>query len=73
MDYTNAYTYVSMYGYVRPDNTAFDKPFDDVDWSQVSISGLDGGKIIESGPPAILKKPKSKRLKQFVSVVESAS
>lgn len=42
MDYTNAYSYVSMLGYVRPDNNNFDKPFKDIDWSKVSISGLDG-------------------------------
>ncbi len=38
-----------------------------------NICFIDDGKIIESGPPSILQKPKTDRLKQFVSVVEAAS
>ncbi len=42
MDYTSPYAYVSMVGYVRPDNEKLDKAFNDVDWSDVTIVGLDG-------------------------------
>ncbi len=42
MDYTNPYAHVSVQGYVRPDNTNFDKSFDDVSWKNVKIAGLDG-------------------------------
>lgn len=42
MDYTIPYAYVSMQGYVRPEDTRFDKPFGDVEWENVSIAGLDG-------------------------------
>ena len=36
-DYTDPYIFVSVYGYVKTGNTAFDKPFDTIDWSKVSI------------------------------------
>lgn len=42
IDYAQPYTYVSVHGYVRPDNTTFDKRFDDVNWSNTTIAGLDG-------------------------------
>ncbi|GEM_PF-7066169 len=42
IDYTKAYSYASMYGYVKPEDTAFDKKFKDIDWSKVTIAGLDG-------------------------------
>jgi len=34
---------------------------------------MDGGKVVEQGGPDILKKPKSQRLKEFISMVEAAS
>lgn len=42
VDYTDPYLFVSVNGYVKPENTNFDKPFDQVDWSKVTIAGLDG-------------------------------
>ena len=37
------------------------------------IAFMDGGKVVESGPADILKKPKSDRLKSFLSMIEMAS
>ena len=41
-DYSNSYAQVPVYGYVRADNGSFDKPFDQINWSHVKISGIDG-------------------------------
>lgn len=34
---------------------------------------MDGGRIVESGPPSMLDKPKSPRLKEFLSIAEMVS
>jgi len=69
MDYTNAYVYVSMLGYVRPENTMFDKPFQEVDWSKVSISGLDG-EGATTAAQKLLPEAKMKILPQLSNISE---
>lgn len=42
MDYTTPYAFVPVYGFVKPANQSLDQSFAAVDWSKVTIAGLDG-------------------------------
>ncbi len=42
VDYTMPYAYVPVYGYVNAKDDRFDRPFSEIDWSKVTIGGLDG-------------------------------
>jgi ABC-type amino acid transport substrate-binding protein len=42
IDYMTPYAFVPVYGYTKPANQTFDKPFAAIDWSKVTIAGLDG-------------------------------
>jgi ABC-type amino acid transport substrate-binding protein len=41
-DYTTPYAYVPVYAYARQERTEFDNRLDRLDWSHVTIAGLDG-------------------------------
>ncbi len=41
-DYSQSYIHVPIHGYVRQNDTRFDKDFDIIDWNNIKISGLDG-------------------------------
>ncbi len=42
IDYTQPYAYVPVYGYVKKGRTDFDGRLDSMDWSGVTVAGLDG-------------------------------
>lgn len=69
MNYTTPYAYVSMLGYVAPDNTAFDKSFSEVDWNKVTIAGLDG-EGATTAAQKILPEAKMNILPQLSSISE---
>ncbi len=40
--YTNPYTYVPAYAYTQNGRTEFDNKFDTLDWTKITVAGLDG-------------------------------
>ena len=42
IDYTMPYTYVPVYGFTQKGRTEFDNKLDQLDWTKVSIAGIDG-------------------------------
>jgi cyclohexadienyl dehydratase len=52
IDYTIPYTYVPVYAFTQAGRTEFDNKLDQLDWSKISVAGLDG----EGGTTAARKK-----------------
>ncbi len=66
IDYTIPYAYSPVYAYARNGRTEFDNKLDNLDWSKVSVSGLDG-----EGATTIARKKIANA--KFVILPESSS
>ena len=69
MDHTSAFAYVTVHGYVRPDDTRFDQKFDQVDWENMTVSGIDG-EGATTAAQKVLPQAKKRILPQLSDVSE---
>ncbi len=68
-DHTIPYAYVPIRGYASVDDTRFDKPMSEIDWANITISGIDS-EGATTAAQKLLPQAKMQMLPQLASVSE---